>query len=152
MPSAGVGKWAIVRGTVGARSRVWDFAIVDGVVGEDCNICSHTFIEKGAVVGDRVTVKCHVSLWKGITLGDDVFVGPGAVFTNDHWPRSRSRCPETPTLVKQGASIGAGAVILPGIVIGEMAMIGAGAVVVGDVPPGTVVIGNPAVARGEVHG
>src|SRR5688500_13357804 len=117
---------------VGARTRVWAFAhILPGAtVGEDCNICDGVFIENDVVVGDRVTVKCGVQLWDGVTLEDDVFVGPNATFTNDPFPRSRQQ-PDTfaRTLVRRGASIGANATILPGIVIGQDAVIGAGSVV-----------------------
>jgi acetyltransferase-like isoleucine patch superfamily enzyme len=90
-------------------------------------------------------VKCGVQLWDGVTLEDDVFVGPNATFTNDLEPRSRNDAAKLlPTLVKKGASIGANATILPGLTIGEGAMVGAGAVVTKDVPPRTLVVGNPA--------
>jgi acetyltransferase-like isoleucine patch superfamily enzyme len=148
-PTALVGASAVV----GARTRVWAFVnICDGAtVGEDCNICDHVFIETGAHVGHRVTVKTHVSLWTGITLEDDVFVGPGVVFTNDFRPRSRRPPPELArTLVRRGASLGGGAVICPGLTIGEYALVGAGAVVTADVPPHALVLGNPGRVRGWV--
>ena len=132
---------------IGARTIVWQFAIVlaGARVGADCNINCHTFIEGGAVIGDRVTVKSGVYVWDGVTLEDDVFCGPNATFTNDKAPRSRQHPAEyARTIVRQGASIGAGAVILPGLVIGEGAMVGAGTVVTKDVPAGATVIGNPA--------
>lgn len=132
---------------VGPRTQVWQFAIVlaGARIGADCNINCHTFVEGGAVVGDRVTLKAGVYVWDGVTLEDDVFCGPNATFTNDRAPRSRQR-PERfeRTLVRKGASIGAGAVILPGITIGEGALIGAGAVVTRDVPAGETWAGNPA--------
>ena len=135
---------------IGDGTRVWAFAhILPGaVVGRDCNICDHVFIENDVVVGDRVTVKCGVQLWDGVALEDDVFVGPNATFTNDLFPRSRQR-PEqfARTTVRAGASIGANATLLPGIEIGRGAMVGAGAVVTRDVPPGVVVAGNPARIR-----
>ena len=135
---------------VGAGTRVWAFAHVlpGAVIGRDCNICDHVFIENDVVVGDRVTVKCGVQLWDGVTLEDDVFVGPNATFTNDAFPRSR-QYPErfARTTVRAGASIGANATLLPGIEIGRGAMVGAGAVVTHDVPPGVVVTGNPARIR-----
>ena len=135
---------------VGDGTRVWAFAHVlpGAVIGRDCNICDHVFIENDVVVGDRVTVKCGVQLWDGVTLEDDVFVGPNATFTNDPFPRSRQR-PEqfSRTTVRAGASIGANATLLPGIEIGRGAMVGAGAVVTHDVPPGVVVTGNPARIR-----
>jgi UDP-2-acetamido-3-amino-2,3-dideoxy-glucuronate N-acetyltransferase len=81
---------------VGTGTRIWAFAhILPGaVVGSDCNICDHVFIENDVVVGDRVTVKSGVQLWDGVRLGDDVFVGPNATFSNDRYPRSRQpSCP-----------------------------------------------------------
>ena len=132
---------------VGARTRIWAFAhILPGArIGADCNICDHTFIENDVVVGDRVTVKCGVQLWDGARIGDDVFIGPNATFSNDRFPRSRKQ-PKTflATVVKEGASIGANATILPGLTIGRGAMVGAGAVVIESVPPYAVVAGNPA--------
>jgi len=132
---------------IGKGTRVWAFAhILPGaLIGEDCNICDHTFIENDVVLGNRVTIKSGVQLWDGLTLEDDVFVGPNATFTNDPYPRSK-QYPETfsKTLVRKGASIGANATILPGLTIGQSAMIGAGAVVMKDVPPYAIVVGNPA--------
>lgn len=132
---------------VGARTTIWQFAVVlDGaVIGADCNLNAHTLVEGGAVVGNRVTIKSGVFLWRGVVLEDDVFCGPNATFTNDKQPRSKAYPDEYPqTRVGRGASIGAGAVILPGVSIGTGAMVGAGAVVTHDVAPGTTVAGNPA--------
>jgi UDP-2-acetamido-3-amino-2,3-dideoxy-glucuronate N-acetyltransferase len=115
------------------------------VLGRDCNICDHTFIENDVVLGDRVTIKCGVQLWDGLRLEDDVFVGPNATFTNDQFPRSKQRPAEfLKTVVSRGASIGANATILPGVSIGQNAMVGAGAVVTHDVPANAIVVGNPA--------
>ncbi len=145
---------AIVETTrIGAGTRIWAFAHVlpGAVVGTSCNICDGVFIEGGAVVGDRVTLKCGVQVWSGVTLHDDVFVGPNATFTNDLFPRSGQRpVSYEPTVVRAGASIGANATILAGLTIGECAMVGAGAVVTRDVPPGALVVGNPARIRGWV--
>ena len=138
---------------VGPGTRIWAFAhVLDGArIGQDCNICDHTFIEGGAVVGDRVTLKCGVQLWDGVTLEDDVFVGPNVTFTNDPFPRSKKRPLQyARTVVRNGASIGANATILPGVTIGTRAMVGAGAVVTRDVPPLSIVVGNPAVVTGYV--
>ena len=132
---------------VGVGSRIWAFAHVlpGAVIGADCNICDHVFIENDVVVGDRVTIKCGVQLWDGVRLGNDVFVGPNATFCNDHFPRSLRQPAEfLKTIVHDGASIGANATILPGVTIGAGAMVGAGAVVTSDVRPMTVVTGNPA--------
>lgn len=133
--------------SIGAGTRVWAHAHVLGgaQIGSDGNICDGVFVEGDVVVGDRVTVKCGVQLWDGVRLEDDVFVGPNATFTNDLRPRSRQR-PESflQTRVCEGASIGANATLLPGIVVGRGAMVGAGSVVTSDVPDNTVVVGNPA--------
>lgn len=139
---------AIVESTrIGKATRIWAFAhILPGaVIGEDCNLCDHVFIENDVVIGNRVTVKCGVQLWDGVRLEDDVFVGPNATFTNDPFPRSKQYPKEfSSTIVQKGASIGANASILPGVTIGQYAMVGAGAVVTKDVPPNSIVVGNPA--------
>lgn len=131
---------------IGQGTRIWAFAhVMAGArIGANCNICDHTFVETGVVLGDRVTIKSGAYLWDGVVAEDDVFVGPQATFCNDRFPRSRQpfRCERT--LLSRGASIGAGAVILPGITVGEQAMVGAGAVVTKDVPARAVVVGNPA--------
>ncbi len=139
--------------SVGRGTKVWAYAHVlpGAVIGRDCNICDHVFIENDVRVGDRVTVKCGVQLWDGIRLGNDVFVGPNATFSNDRFPRSKHR-PEKflETYVHDGASIGANATLLPGITIGARAMVGAGAVVTDSVPPMAIVVGNPARIVGYV--
>ena len=132
---------------IGNGTRIWAFAHVlpQAVIGEDCNICDHVFVENDVVIGDRVTVKSGVQLWDGVRLANDVFVGPNATFTNDKNPRSKQKPPFfLVTNVEEGASIGANATILPGITIGRSALIGAGSVVTSDVPPYAIVIGNPA--------
>ena len=132
---------------IGAGSRVWAFAhILPGAeVGENCNICDHTFVESGVRIGDRVTLKCGVYVWEGVQIENDVFVGPCVAFTNDRTPRSRQRPEEyLRTVLKEGCSVGANATILPGLTIGAWAMVGAGAVVTRDVSSHALVIGNPA--------
>src|ERR1700722_276299 len=132
---------------IGSGTRVWAFAhIVKGaVVGENCNICDHTFIEGKVCLGDRVTLKCGVFLWDGVEAEDDVFIGPAAAFVNDLRPRSKNvnwKC--TATLLKEGCSIGANATVLAGVTIGRFAMVSAGAVVTRDVSDFALVVGNPA--------
>lgn len=147
---------------IGAGTRIWQFVVVlpGAQIGQDCNICSHCLIENDVVVGDRVTVKSGVQLWDGLRVGNDVFIGPNVSFTNDRFPRSQQK-PEKflVTTISAGASIGAGAVILPGVTIGSKAMVAAGAVVTRSVPPNAVLVGNPAkivgyvdAARSEVFG
>ena len=138
---------------IGNGTRVWQYVVIlpEARIGDDCNICSHCLVENDVVIGDRVTVKSGVQLWDGVRLSDDVFVGPNVSFTNDRFPRSKQR-PEKylQTVVSSGASIGAGAVILPSITIGENAMVAAGAVVTRSVPPNAIVVGNPAKIVGYV--
>jgi UDP-2-acetamido-3-amino-2,3-dideoxy-glucuronate N-acetyltransferase len=138
---------------VGPGTRVWAFAhiLAGAKVGSDCNVCDHAYIETGAVVGNRVTVKNRVLIFAGVTVEDDVFLGPAMVFTNDLMPRAAiKKGPDEflPTIVRQGATIGANATIVCGITIGAHAFIGAGAVVVDDVPAHALVLGNPARFRG----
>ena len=132
---------------VGDGTRIWAFVHVlpQAVIGRDCNICDHVFIENDVIIGNRVTIKCGVQIWDGLRIEDDVFVGPNATFTNDLYPRSKEY-PEKfeQTLIAKGASIGANATILAGVRIGEKAMVGAGAVVTKDVPDFATVVGNPA--------
>jgi acetyltransferase-like isoleucine patch superfamily enzyme len=138
---------------VGPGTRVWAFAhVLPGArLGADCNICDGVFIENDVVIGDRVTVKCGVQLWDGLRVADDVFIGPNATFTNDRFPRSKAY-PErfAVTRLGPGCSIGAGAVILPGITVGRGAMVGAAAVITKDVPAYAIVVGNPGRIRGYV--
>ena len=132
---------------IGAGTRIWQFVVIlpGAKIGRDCNICSHCFVENDVVVGDRVTIKNGVYLWDGLRIEDDVFIGPNVTFTNDRLPRSRHRPDEfLTTKVGAGASIGAHAVILPGLSIGRGAFVGAGAVVTRDVEANETVVGNPA--------
>ena len=143
--------------SIGAGTTIWQFCVVlkDAVIGSNANICSHCFIENAVRIGNNVTIKNGVCLFDGITLEDHVFIGPNATFTNDKFPRSKDYSgPFGVTLVRNGASIGGGAVILPGITIGAGAMIGAGAVVTKNVPDGAVVYGTAATLRhfiGPLH-
>ena len=138
---------------VGAGTRIWAFAHVlpRARIGRDCNICDHVFIENDVVLGDRVTVKSGVQLWDGLRVADDVFIGPNATFSNDKYPRSKQHQAEVlQTWIDRGASVGGGAVVLPGLRVGARAMIGAGSVVTHDVPPKAIVVGNPAQIVGYV--
>ena len=133
--------------SVGANCRIWQYVVIleNAVIGEDVNICSHCFIENDVVVGNRVTIKNGNQLWDGIVIEDDVFIGPNVTFTNDKYPRSKKNAHGfSKTVVKKGASIGGGSVILPGLVIGENALVGAGSVVTSNVKANSVVVGNPA--------
>ena len=108
-------------------------------------------IQKNAFIGKNCKIQSHTFICEGVTIEDEVFVGHGVTFINDKYPRATTGGLQTeadwkvvPTLVKKGASIGSGATILCGVTIGEHAIVGAGSVVTRDVPPGTIVAGNPA--------
>ena len=140
-------KLADCQAQVPASSNIWQFCVVlpKAKIGENCNICSHCFIENEAVIGNNVTIKCGVQVWDGVTLEDNVCVGANVSFTNDRYPHAKNAAWKLEkTLVKKGASIGAGSTILCGVTIGENAMIGIGSVVTKDVPAGEVWVGNPA--------
>lgn len=132
---------------IGKGTTVWQFCVIlkDATIGENCNINCNVFIENDVKIGNNVTIKSGVQIWDGITLEDNVFIGPNATFTNDLLPRSKQYPKKfSRTLIKKGASVGANATILAGIIIGENALIGAGSVVTKDVPNNEIWIGNPA--------
>lgn len=123
------------------------------VVGDETRVAAFAEIQRGAVVGARCKVSSHAFICDGVTVEDEVFIGHHVCFTNDRHPRATNRDGSlqtaddwklVPTLVRRGASIGSGAVILPGVTIGEGALVGAGSVVTRDVPAGATVAGNPA--------
>ena len=117
--------------------------IGDCAIGNDCVIHSHVWIGDEVVIGDRVKVQAFSFIPTGVIIEDDVFIGPRVTFLNDkHPPSGRDNWDKTHVL--KGASIGGGATILPGVIIGTNAMVGAGAVVTKNVFPGTTVAGNPA--------
>jgi UDP-2-acetamido-3-amino-2,3-dideoxy-glucuronate N-acetyltransferase len=141
--------------TIGANTKVWQFATVrsGAVVGERCIIGQGAFVDSDVVVGNDCKLENYVSAHRGARIHDGVFLGPSVVLTNDHWPRATR--PDgglateadwvcEPVTVARGASMGAGAIALPGVTIGEQAMVGSGSVVTRDVPARTVVAGNPA--------
>ncbi|MGD1060633.1 MAG: acyltransferase [Methanomassiliicoccales archaeon] len=136
---------SIVDCEIGEGTVVRDFVNLYGCrIGRDCKIACFVEIQRGVTLGDRCKVEAFAFIPSGVTIEDEVFVGPHATFTNDLHPRATGDWKITPTLVKRGSSIGAGAVVVCGVSVGERAMIGAGAVVTKDVPPHTLVIGNPA--------
>ncbi len=133
---------------IGPGTRVYDQVnLHECTIGSNCKIDAFVYIEGDVWIGNNVKVRSFTFIPSGVTIEDDVFIGPHVVFTNDKKPRSKGEWKLQRTLVKRGASVGAGAVICPGVTIGEEALIGAGAVVTADVPPRTIVIGNPARAR-----
>jgi UDP-2-acetamido-3-amino-2,3-dideoxy-glucuronate N-acetyltransferase len=133
---------------IGIDTKIWQYAVVlsDAIIGNNCNINCHTFIENKVIIGNNVTIKSGVYLWDGITIEDDVFVGPNVTFTNDKFPRSKQYPEEFERIqIDKGASIGAGAIILGGVHIGKYAMIAAGSIVTKNVPEHALVKGSPAV-------
>jgi len=140
---------------IGPGTRIWHEAQVRerAVVGADCVLGKGVYIDRDVVVGDRVKIQNRASLFHGLTVENNVYIGPHVSFANDRYPRAvnpdgtpraDADWQETPTLVREGASIGAGAVVLPGVTIGRWVMVGAGAVVTHDVPDHALVTGNPA--------
>lgn len=126
---------------IGKNTNIWQFCVVlkGAAIGSNCNICSHCFIENDVKIGNNVTVKNGVSLYDGIVIEDDVFIGPNAVFCNDKYPKSKNKNFKLePILIKKGASIGANATILPGVIIGEGALVAAGSIVTKDVEKNSV--------------
>lgn len=132
---------------IGEGTRVWAHTHIQNgaCIGAHCNICDGSFVEKGAVVGDHVTIKHNVSIFDGVIIEDDVFVGSNIAFINDRYPRSHSENGWTleKIVIRKGATLGANAVVLCGLEIGEYAFIGAGSVVTKPVPPHAIVCGNP---------
>jgi acetyltransferase-like isoleucine patch superfamily enzyme len=138
--------------SVGVNTRIWAFVHVlkGAVIGSDCNICDHCYIEYGVTIGNNVTVKSGIYIWEGVTIEDDVFLGPNVVFTNDLRPRSKQYIESLKTTIQKGASVGANSTLLAGITLGEYCMTGIGSVVTKDVPAHALVYGNPAKIQGWV--
>lgn len=122
-------------------------------IGEDTKIGAFVEIQKNATVGKNCKVSSHTFICEGVTIEDNVFIGHGVTFINDSYPRATTADGQLQTeqdwkvertVVKKGASIGSGTTILANIVIGENAIVGAGSVVTREVPPNTIVAGNPA--------
>lgn len=139
---------------LGRNVRIYGFANLYGCeIGNDVKIGTFVEIQKGSRIGNRCKISSHTFICEGVTVEDEVFIGHGVTFTNDRYPRSTNadgsmqgesdwQCAKT--LVKRGAAIGSGATLLCGITIGERSLVGAGSVVTRDVPPDSIVVGNPA--------
>ena len=148
---------------IGPGTSVWDSVHIRGPasIGADCIIGEKTYIAYGVTIGDRVKVNAFVYICTGVTIEEGVMVSAGSIFTNDRYPRAttsdlsalRSSEPDQDTLntvVREGATIGAGAIIGPGIEVGRFSMIGMGSVVTSSVPDFALVVGNPARRIGAV--
>jgi UDP-2-acetamido-3-amino-2,3-dideoxy-glucuronate N-acetyltransferase len=134
---------------LGRNVAIFEFVNLYGCeIGDESRIGTFVEIQRDAVIGRRVRVQSHTFICSGVVIEDDVFVGHNVTFINDRHPSAEGartgQWTLEPTVVKRGASIGSGAVILCGLTIGEGARIGAGAVVVADVPAGALVAGVPA--------
>lgn len=133
--------------SIGSGTKIWHFCHImpRSRIGRGCSIGQNVVVSPDVVIGDNVKIQNNVSVYTGVTLEDDVFCGPSMVFTNVVNPRSHvSRKDEfRPTLVKQGASLGANSVVVCGHTVGRYAFVGAGAVVTKDVPDHALVVGNP---------
>ncbi|AUC15829.1 dTDP-6-deoxy-3,4-keto-hexulose isomerase [Tenacibaculum sp. SZ-18] len=132
---------------IGKQTRIWQFSsIMENVkIGVNCNISSHTFIENNVIIGNNVTIKSGVFLWDGLIIEDNVFIGPNVTFTNDKYPRSKQYLDSyQKTVIQHGASIGANATILGGLIIGSNSLIGAGSVVTKHIASSELWVGNPA--------
>lgn len=150
-----VGNYTILEDDVkiGDGSKVWHYCHIRNNVsiGKDCNLGDYVFIDSGVIIGDETKIQNYVPIYHGVTLEEGVFFGPNALTTNDMIPRARAGSGElkgkddwkvSSIHIGKDASIGAGAVLRPGITIGENALIGVGSVVTKDVPAGAVVVGN----------
>jgi len=139
---------------LGKDVKIFDFVNLYGCeIGDGTKIGTFVEIQKGAKIGKNCKVSSHTFICEGVTIEDNVFVGHNVTFINDAFPRATNpdgsmqtdedwTC--VPTLIKKGASIGSSVTLLCGITVGERAIIGAGSVVTKDVPPDTIVVGNPA--------
>lgn len=135
---------------VGLGTKIWHFAVVlqDVVIGENCSVGSHCEIGRGTAVGDGSRISAFVFLPPNSQVGQNVFIAPHVMFCDDKRPRANNaEYHAQPPRILDGASVGAGSVVLPGITIGRGAMVGAGSVVTRDVPDGATVRGEPARLR-----
>ena len=147
--------------SVGPRTSIWNRAVLrnGASVGAECIIGRDAFIDEGVRLGNRVKVQNGALVYHGVTVGNGVFIGPGAILTNDRYPRAITATGElargddwtvSPIELRDGCSIGAGAVVVAGTTIGRFATVGAGAIVTRDVPDFALMAGNPARRLGWV--
>ena len=138
-------KYSVIKhAVIGENSRIYDHVnLYKCKIGKDSKVDAFVYIEEGVIIGNRVKIRAFTFIPTGVVIEDDVFIGPSVTFTNDKYPRVGAKWKLLRTIVKKGASIGAGSVILP-VTIGKNALVGAGSVVTKDVPDNVLVQGNPA--------
>ena len=140
---------------IGEGTKIWHFChIMSGAkIGKNCSVGQNVSIASGAIIGNGVKIQNNVSVYDDVIIEDDVFCGPSCVFTNVINPRAfiNRKNEYKKTIVKKGASIGANATIVCGVIIGEYALIGAGSVVTHDIPAYSLAYGNPAIVHGTVN-
>ena len=143
--------------TIGAGTKIWHFSHIQSgaKIGKNCSFGQNVNVGNNVIIGNNVKVQNNVSIYEGVELQDFVFCGPSMVFTNVKIPRSeypqKGSSHYLKTIVKKSASIGANATIICGVTIGEYAIIGSGTVVTKDIPPYSLVIGNPGRIIGKVN-
>jgi UDP-2-acetamido-3-amino-2,3-dideoxy-glucuronate N-acetyltransferase len=146
---------------IGKNTKVWNQSQIreNASIGGNCILGKNVYIDHDVKIGDNVKIQNNALIYFGSTIEEGVFIGPNVCLTNDKAPRAitpdnKLKASEDwnvdKIMVKKGTSIGAGSIVLPGVVIGKFAMIGAGSVVTQDVPDYALVYGNPAKVRGKV--
>ena len=139
-------RYSVIKGAdIGEGCKIYDHVnLFKCKIGKNTKVDAYVYIEQNVVIGQNCKIRPFVFIPTGVIIEDDVFIAPNVTFTNDKYPRAHGEWKLLPTRVKRGASIGANAVILPGVTIGRHAMVGAGSVVIRDIPDYAVVAGNPA--------
>jgi acetyltransferase-like isoleucine patch superfamily enzyme len=139
-------RYSVIRAVkIGRGCRIYDQVnLYKCNIGKNTKIDAFVYVEQDVVIGQNCKIRPFVFIPTGVTIDDDVMIGPNAIFTNDKYPKAHGEWKLLRTRVKRGASIGANAVILPGVTVGEHALVGAGSVVTEDVPDYAIVAGNPA--------
>jgi acetyltransferase-like isoleucine patch superfamily enzyme len=145
-------RYSVIRNIeVGGNTRIYDQVnLYKCRIGKNCKIDAFVYIEGGVEIGNNVKIRAFTFIPEGVKIEDDVYIGPRVTFTNDKYPRARGRWRLLKTLVKKGASIGTGSIILPGVTIGKYALVGAGSLVAKDVGDYAIAQGIPAKVVGHV--
>jgi UDP-2-acetamido-3-amino-2,3-dideoxy-glucuronate N-acetyltransferase len=148
--------------TVGIGTKIWHHTHIreHAVIGKECVIGQNVYIDEGVIIGNYCRIQNNCSIYRTTKIENYVFIGPHVIFANDKLPRSFNHDDKPTTekdwvsgtiLVGEGASIGAGSIILPNVIIGEYAFIGAGSIVTKNVKPYDLIYGNPAISHGKVN-